>query len=74
MHKRYLLHFASHNLSLLMRQLIGAGTPKGAVARVYMAIFLILTPDGAFLVTLLVLQSAQPSLALIFGLIKNSLL
>ena len=26
-HKRYLLHVAGHNLSLLMRQLIGAGTP-----------------------------------------------
>ena len=32
-HKRYLLHVAGHNLSLLMRQLIGAGTPKEAVAR-----------------------------------------
>ena len=58
-HKRYLLHVAGHNLSLLMRQLIGAGTPKEAVARGYMAIFLILTPDGVFLVTLLVVQSAQ---------------
>ena len=29
-HKRYLLHVAGHNLSLLMRQLIGAGTPKEA--------------------------------------------
>ncbi len=31
-HKRYLLHVADHNLSLLMRQLIGAGTPRQAVA------------------------------------------
>ena len=30
-HKRYLLHVAGHNLSLLMRQLIGAGTPREAV-------------------------------------------
>ena len=29
-HKRYLLHVAGHNLSLLMRQLIGAGTPREA--------------------------------------------
>ena len=65
-HKRYLLHVAGHNLSLLMRQLIGAGTPKEAVARGYMAIFLILTPDGAFLVTLLVLQSAQLGFAATF--------
>ena len=49
-----------------MRQLIGAGTPKEAVARGYMAIFLILTPDGAFLVTLLVLQSAQLGFAATF--------
>ena len=28
-HKRYLLHVAGHNLSLLMRQLIGAGHPAG---------------------------------------------
>ena len=34
-HKRYLLHVAGHNLSLLMRQLIGAGTPREAVAGGY---------------------------------------
>ncbi len=69
-HKRYLRHVAGHNLSLLMRQLIGAGTPKEAVARGYMAIFLTPTPDptpdGAFLVTLLVLQSAQLGFAATF--------
>ena len=66
MHKRYLLHVAGHNLSLLMRELIGAGTPKEAVARGYMAIFLILTPDGASPVTLLVLQGAQLGFAAAF--------
>jgi len=65
-HKRYLLHVAGHNLGLLMRQLIGAGTPKEAVARGYMAIFLILTPDGAFLVTVGVLQNAQLGFAATF--------
>ena len=65
-HKRTLLHVAGHNLSLLMRQLIGAGTPKEAVARGYIAIFVIPTPDGAFLVTLLVLQSAQLGFAATF--------
>ena len=34
-HKRYLLHVAGHNLSLLMRKLIGAGTPREAVAGEY---------------------------------------
>ena len=32
-HKRYLIHVAGHNLGLLMRLLIGAGTPKEAIAR-----------------------------------------
>jgi len=32
-HKRYLIHVAGHNLGLLMRHLIGAGTPKEAAAR-----------------------------------------
>ncbi len=38
-HKRYLLHVAGHNLSLLMRQLIGAGTPREAVAGGYWRYF-----------------------------------
>jgi transposase len=32
-HKRYLIHVAAHNLGILMRLLIGAGTPKEAAAR-----------------------------------------
>jgi transposase len=32
-HKRYLVHVAGHNLSILMRLLIGAGTPREAAVR-----------------------------------------
>ena len=32
-HKRYLIHVAGHNLGILMRLLIGVGTPKQAAAR-----------------------------------------
>jgi len=32
-HKRYLIHVAGHNLGILMRHLIGAGTPKEAAAK-----------------------------------------
>ena len=32
-HKRYLVHVAGHNLGVLMRLLIGAGTPREAAAR-----------------------------------------
>ena len=49
-----------------MRQLIDAGTPKEVVVRGYMPIFLILMPDGAFLVALLVLRSAQLGFAATF--------
>ena len=54
-HKRYLLHVAGHNLSLLMRQLIGAGTPKEAVAGGYGGIFVLVTSAGAILVAQIVL-------------------
>ena len=49
-----------------MRQLIDAGTPKEVVVHGYMPIFLILMPDGAFLVALLVLRSAQLGFAATF--------
>ncbi len=46
-HKRYLIHVAGHNLGLLMRRLIGAGTPKEAVARGWCLLVLRPTTDGA---------------------------
>ena len=50
-----LLHVAD-NLSLLMRQLIGAGTPKEAVAGGIGALFVqAVTPAGAVLVVQIVL-------------------
>ncbi len=54
-HKRYLLHVAGHNLSLLMRQLIGAGTPRQAVAGGSGGIFVLVAPAGAVLVARIVL-------------------
>ena len=54
-HKRYLLHVAGHNLSLLMRKLIGAGTPREAVADGYGCICVLIAPAGAVLVAQMVL-------------------
>jgi hypothetical protein len=48
-HKRYLLHVAGHNLGLPMRLLIGAGTPKEAVARGKGLILFVFFPDGSIL-------------------------
>jgi len=47
--KRYLLHIAGHNLSLLMRQIIGSGTPKGAASARDAVVLLVLAPGGAIL-------------------------
>ena len=41
--KRYLIHVAGHNLGLLMRLLIGAGTPREAAARSQVWFFALLT-------------------------------
>ncbi len=65
-HKRYLLHVAGHNLSLLMRQLIGAGTPREAVAGGYGGIFVLLTPTGVMLVARGGSQSGQTAFAAAF--------
>ena len=54
-HKRYLLHVAGHNPSLLMRRRIGAGTPREAVAGGYGCIFVLIAPAGAVLVAQIVL-------------------
>jgi len=64
--KRYLLHVAGHNLSLLMRQIIGAGTPREAVARGYGAIFVFQASQGAFLIAILALEGGQLVTAAIF--------
>jgi transposase len=67
-HKRYLIHVAGHNLGLLMRLLIGAGTPKEAVARGWCVPILLPTPDGAAdkaILVVLVAHSAIPALIVV---------
>src|SRR3954452_3086078 len=66
-HKRYLIHVAGHNLGLLMRLLIGAGTPKEAVAGGWCFFVLLPTSKGAYeaLITVLVAHSAMPALIVV---------
>ncbi len=66
--KRYLIHVAGHNLGLLMRLLIGAGTPKEAVARGWCVPILLPTRDGAAdeaILMVLVAHSAMPALIIL---------
>jgi len=58
-HKRCLFHVTGHNLSLLRRQLIGAGTPREAVVGGYGCIFVLITPTGAVLVAQIVLMVSE---------------
>ena len=53
-HKRYLVHVAGHNLGILMRLLIGAGTPKEAAARVSHWLFFAAFTTEAPVIVLLV--------------------
>jgi transposase len=54
-HKRYLVHVAGHNLGILMRLLIGAGTPREAVARGL--VYLLFVYTGQVVVIILVAAS-----------------
>ena len=49
-HKRYLVHVAGHNLGILMRLLIGAGTPREAAARVLALLLFIYTEQAAAII------------------------
>src|SRR5918911_411342 len=64
-HKRYLIHVAGHNLGLLMRLLIGSGTPKEAVASGWCVLVVLPISDGSgdeVLIMVLVVVSATPAL------------
>jgi transposase len=54
-HKRYLVHVAGHNLAILMRLLIGAGTPREAAARGLAYILFVYGPAVA-----IILVAASP--------------
>src|ERR687883_160912 len=64
-HKRYLIHVAGHNLGLLMRLLIGAGTPKEAVASGWCFFVLPPTSNGAYEALIMVLAANRVVPALI---------
>jgi transposase len=50
--KRYLVHVAGYNLGLVMRLLVGAGTPREFLARASARLFVLATAEGAALVIL----------------------
>ena len=49
-HKRYLVHVAGHNLGILMRLLIGAGTPREAATPALAYLFFVDTEQAGALI------------------------
>ena len=61
-HKRYLVHIAGHNLGILMRLLIGAGTPREAAARGIAYLLFVYTEDA---VAFILVAAARNGLAIL---------
>ena len=58
LHKRYLVHVAGYNLGLIMRLLVGAGTPRELLARVAAHLLVLTTAEGTAIVILAVVAVA----------------
>jgi hypothetical protein len=61
-HKRYLVHVAGHNLGILMRLLIGAGTPREAATRGLAYLLFVYTEDA---VVVILIAAAPDGLAIL---------
>jgi hypothetical protein len=63
--KRYLVHVAGYNLGLIMRLLVGAGTPRGFLAGASAHLLLLATADGAVLVVLTVAIGTETAMLVV---------
>src|SRR3954452_8778457 len=62
--KRYLVHVAGYNLGLIMRLLVGAGTPREFLARAS-AHLVVLAADGAVLVVVVVVTGTEAAMLVV---------
>ncbi|HEX8928551.1 MAG TPA: transposase, partial [Actinomycetota bacterium] len=63
--KRYLVHVAGYNLGLVMRLLVGAGTPREFLAGGSARLLALATADGAALVVLVVTTGTEAAMLLV---------
>ena len=63
--KRYLVHVAGHNLGLVMRLLVGAGTPREFLARASARLLALAATDGAALVILVVATGTEAAVLIV---------
>jgi transposase len=64
LHKRYLVHVAGYNLGLVMRLLVGAGTPKELRARAA-HLLLLTTAEGAAVVILVIATDTETAMLVV---------
>jgi transposase len=62
LHKRYLVHAAGYNLGLIMRLLVGAGTPREFLAGASAHLLALATANGAVFVILIAAPAAQATM------------
>jgi transposase len=62
LHKRYLVHVAGYNLGLIMRLLVGAGTPREFLARVAALLLVLTTPEGPIGILLIVTTGTEAAM------------
>ena len=63
--KRYLIHVAGYNLGLIMRLLVGAGTPRELVARAAAHLLVLTTTNGAALIILTVMTDTEAAMLVV---------
>jgi transposase len=63
--KRYLVHVAGYNLGLIMRLLVGAGTPREFLARAAAHLLALATADGAALVILIIATATEAAMLVV---------
>jgi transposase len=63
--KRYLVHVAGYDLGLVMRLLVGAGTPREFLARAAAHLLALATADGAALVVLAVATGTEAAMLVV---------
>src|SRR6476646_7048560 len=68
-HKRYLVHVAGHNLGILMRLLIGAGTPRGVADQVRAFLGIVYTDQA---VALILIATASDGFAILLAVVAKS--
>src|ERR687897_91555 len=63
--KRHLVHVAGYNLGLIMRLLVGAGTPREFLARISAHLLALATANGAALVVLIIASGTETAMLVV---------